>query len=288
MKLSLSFAKLLTSLLAGGTLPYGSFKGSNQKIVDQFISDGVLEVQFIGAQQRRIYCREEANLHNYLISKHGITSLRDYVTLLESGNAQRNDSVRIASDSKLGSAQVFKGFFVSGIGNVKGFLGGNSISIGAIEGAHLFIYDYEKFAIPPDVVIVVVENYLNFRECNTIQKWINAEKLLFVWRFQNSKTIRSWLKQIPNEYIHFGDFDPMGLQIYATEFRRHLPASRCQFYYPPNLDELIGKFGKRELYEEQKVCLKTLDTLLFPELEPVVKLIKKYRKGLEQEILISM
>ena len=37
-----------------------------------------------------------------------------------------------------------------------------------------------------------------------------------------SSDLRTWLQTIPNQYVHFGDFDLAGIHIFLTEFQKHL------------------------------------------------------------------
>ena len=73
---------------------------------------------------------------------------------------------------------------------------------------------------------------------------IGSQRLLFVSRYPQSTDLRSWLQNIPNRYIHFGDFDLAGIHILrsglflgeikkgrfepSTAFARALSPGKCR------------------------------------------------------------
>lgn len=85
--------------------------------------------------------------------------------------------------------------------------------------------------------------------------------------------------------IHWGDYDPVGVY----QFLRLVDAcpSRVTVYAPSEVDELLPKYGKRTLVTRQP---KYLDLVRSRESDPHVRrmigLFDKYRRGLEQEVLL--
>lgn len=69
-----------------------------------------------------------------------------------------------------------------------------------------------------------------------------------------SSDLRTWLQTIPNQYVHFGDFDLAGIHIFLTEFQKHL-GTRASFLIPQDI-ELRIKHGSAERYNDQyqKFC----------------------------------
>src|SRR5690606_17515230 len=127
-----------------------------------------------------------------------------------------------------------------------------------IDGTFKFIYEYEKFILSPDITIVGIENPSNFRHIDK-QKYLFSDiKPLFVSRYpQNqSKDLIKWLQSIPNNYLHFGDFDFAGIGIYLNEFKKHL-AEKASFFVPDNIEELLKESGNKKRYDEQKINFDT-------------------------------
>ena len=68
----------------------------------------------------------------------------------------------------------------------------------------------------------------------------------------------------------------------ASDFKKHLK-EKATFFLPPDIEQLLASKGNRDNYTKQ--------TILFEKKEvkeenilTLIKLIEKYKKGLEQEI----
>lgn len=99
-----------------------------------------------------------------------------------------------------------------------------------------------------------------------------------------SKDLIKWLQYIPNHYLHFRYFDFSGLNIYYNEYKKHLQG-KAQFFIPPAVEELLPSRGNRDLYNKQHL---QFDEAQINEVGIInlLKIIRKYKKGLEQEVLI--
>ena len=110
---------------------------------------------------------------------------------------------------------------------------------------------------------------------------------MFVSRYpQNqSKDLTKWLQSIPNNYLHFGDFDFAGIGIYINEFNKHL-VDKSQFFIPENIDDLIKQHGNKNRYNDQTTNF-NVEAIKESSIIELIDILHKYRKGLDQEILIS-
>jgi len=93
------------------------------------------------------------------------------------------------------------------------------------------------------------------------------------------------LQKIPNKYLYFGDFDYAGLNIYFNTYKVFLK-ERANFFLPSNIEAMIAANGNRDLYTNQQLQLDETNI----EEDDILKLlgyIRKYKKGLEQEIFIK-
>ncbi len=84
---------------------------------------------------------------------------------------------------------------------------------------------------------------------------------------------------------HWGDYDPVGV----CEYVRLVDAcpARVETYTPATVDELLPKFGKRKLVIDQAKYLDRLRRRAFdPHVGRMIDLFDKYRRGLEQEVLL--
>ena len=160
-------------------------------------------------------------------------------------------------------------------------LNGKEIVIAPEEGSMLFIADWKNFVIPKDVMVVGIENMENFRLIRE-QKYLFPEnkRILFVSRYPQSTDLREWLFNIPNTYIHFGDFDLAGLHIYETEFYKYLGA-RASFLIPEDIDIRIRN-GSIKRYNDQYQKFKNY-TPSDERLLPLFNTINRYHRCYDQE-----
>lgn len=98
---------------------------------------------------------------------------------------------------------------------------------------------FTDFRIPHGVIVVGVENMENFRLPER-QRDLLAQigrreddnrpsaRLLLVSRYPQSKDLATWLQEIPNPYVHFGDFDLAGIHIYLS--CKLWPPLNCQIF----------------------------------------------------------
>jgi hypothetical protein len=279
----LSFARLLQALLIE-EVNAGSFSPSNKRMLDKFIDDGVLEFRMIGNQQKKISCADPTNLAKYLHNKFEIPALDEYVSFLERADVQRSDAAKAVSDTKFRKTKVFTGFLLNCYEDLSCELHSRPFLVKPVAGAFTFISAYQYFKIPEDITVVVVEGHENFREIARQKYLFEGLKPLFLWRYQNSNAIAGWLNLISNPYIHFGDFDPKGIHIYLSEFKSKIPGARGRLLVPPDVENLLIEHGEKGLYEKQKEYIPQIRNV--PELQTLVEMIVKYRKGLAQEILI--
>lgn len=106
-------------------------------------------------------------------------------------------------------------------------------------------------------------------------------RLLFVSRYPQSTDLHSWLRSIPNRYIHFGDFDLAGISIFLTEFHCCL-GNRSSFFIPNDIEERLRN-GSADRYNSQYVRFHNLRCNDVPELQSLVDLINKYHRCYDQE-----
>jgi len=282
MKLSVSLAKKLLRLVQGESLPRSQVRHA---IVDQMLEEGVLSVRSKGTRQS-IYCRDATGAHHYLKNQLGVNDLSLFVGIINAADLLRSDAVRAASDSKIKTIRSFKGFLVNCYRPLEASLSGIPLQIVPIPGAFTYIHDFEDFILAGDVTVVGVENGENFRYIERQKKVFPFEKVLFVSRYPQSGDMVQWLQGITNRYVHFGDFDFAGINIYLNEFKPWL-GLRASFFVPDGIEKLIQDYGNRELYDRQCKTAPQRNQLPEPALERLWDLISAEKKGLEQEVLIS-
>lgn len=282
MNLPLNIAKKLLLLANGEKIPASRLR---HEIVNELISEGIIHkpgklksiVQLVDKQQFKLY----------LENRFAINDLVTYIETVQREDLIRADLVSVAANSKLRLVRSFKGFLVNCYFPIQVSLNNESIIIKPEEGTFSFIYDFEKFIPPQDIVIVGIENPENFRHIFKQKYLFNNIKPLFVSRYpQNqSKDLIKWLQSIPNNYLHFGDFDFAGIGIYLNEFQKYLK-NKSSFFTPDNIDILIKKSGNKQRYNEQKLNF-DINSIVENNLLQLISTIHKHKKGLDQEIFIN-
>lgn len=281
MKIPVHIAEKLLQLLQGDGIPSSLARHS---LIDDLVLEGIIERK--GRIKKSLLLSDSKALHTYLQNNCSINDLQQYVQISKQENVLRSELVAASSDSKLIKIRTFKGFLINCYSPIQATLNGKQVTLNPVTGIFQFIYDFEKLMLSPDITIVGIENPENFRHIDK-QKYLFSDiKPLFVSRYpQNqSKDLIKWLQSIPNNYLHFGDFDFAGIGIYLNEFKKHL-ADRTNFFVPENIDKLIADNGNKKRYDEQTINFE-VKSIREDKLLQLIDTIHKYRKGLDQEILI--
>ena len=255
------------------------------KMSEAMLDEGILQIQQLGRRQKRVFALKVDDLSHYLQNQLGINSLQDYIVNLGSPTT-RTENVKSSSDSKRSAIRTFKGFLVNCISPIDTVLNAQPFTIVPGQGAFTYIHDFEQFSIPTNTLIVGVENAENFRYIDQQAHLFDANSILFVSRYPQSKDLIHWLKSLPNAYLHFGDFDFEGIRIFRDEYQKHL-GERASFFIPPNIEELMDKHGNKDLYNTQYSPALSDSLMLSDELIRLINLFHKYKKCLEQEVLIG-
>jgi len=281
MKIPVHIAEKLLQLMQGNSIPSSLAKHS---LIDDLVLEGIIERK--GRIKKSLLLSDSKALHTYLQNNFSINSLEQYIQITKQENVLRSDLVTASSDSKLIKIRTFKGFLINCYSPVPAILNGKQVTLNPEYGTFQFIYDFENLMLSPDITIVGIENPENFRHIEK-QKYLFIDiNPLFVSRYpQNqSKDLIKWLQSIPNNYLHFGDFDFAGIGIYLNEYKKHL-TDRATFFVPENIDKLLGDHGSKKRYNEQKINF-DVNSIGEDKLLQLIDTIHKYRKGLDQEILI--
>ena len=283
MKLPLNIAKKVLLLVSGEKIPASKLK---HEIILDMISEGIIHKP--GKLKSTIQLADKQQLKLYLENRFAIKDLQTYIEICKKENLIRADLVSVAADSKLQAVRTFKGFLVNCYCPTLASLNGHAFEILPTPGIFHFVYDFKNFIPNQNITIVGVENPENFRHIDRQKNLFQHIEPLFVSRYpQNqSKDLIKWLQSIPNDYIHFGDFDFAGIGIYLNEFKKHL-ADRTTFFVPKNIDKLVADNGNKRRYDEQKINFE-VKSIREENLLQLIDTIHKYKKGLDQEILITL
>ena len=255
----------------------------NSKLLDELLAEGLLLVVSRGS--RKSYrARDMEALKRFLIDK-------DESFRIIEANASDSRATMAAEtgNSKLVIVRSCPGFPVNSYEPIECFLDENPFVVNPQEGSFLFVSDWEKFTIPEDTVVIGVENMDNFRmirrQRTLFDRYLHnhalSDKVLFVSRYPQSTDLRKWLCSIPNHYLHFGDFDLAGINIFLYEFQQYLGKERSSYLIPDDIESRL-KFGSRKRYDEQCNRFKDIKSDIL-ELQQLIDLIHHERKAYDQE-----
>lgn len=255
----------------------------NSKLLDELLAEGLLLVVSRGS--RKSYrARDMEALKRFLIDKD-----ERYRLLEVNASDSRATMAAETGNSKLVMVRSCPGFPVNSYEPIECFLDENPFPVNPQEGSFLFVSDWKKFAIPEDVVVMGVENMENFRmirkQRTFFEKYLHnhdlSDKVLFVSRYPQSTDLRKWLCSIPNHYLHFGDFDLAGINIFLYEFQQYLGKERSSYLIPDDIESRL-KSGSRKRYDEQYYRFKDIKSDVC-ELQQLIDLIHHERKAYDQE-----
>lgn len=286
MSLKRSLAKALKRMAEGETLNASEI--SDKNTLKRFVRDGIIR-QIPASGNRFVYSvKDRTVLENYLNANYNIKSLQAYIDLHSKSNASGADSLHATYHTKEKRTVSMPGFFINAINPLSATIHDNTLQLPAPPGTITFISEPEYFDVPAEYTIVGVENPEIFRKIASLEKYFTKyEPCLFVLRYM-SKGLPLWLSGISNSYLHFGDFDLSGLQIYISEYKNKLSPERCSFFIPPGIEQLIRTHGNTELYEKQRHHTQNIDFTQHSEIKDLAGIIKRHGKGLEQEILFQL
>ena len=279
MVLSKTQTDLLQRLVSGESVAASSLR---KDVAAELLDEGLLTVITHGSRRSYAAIDTEA-LRKFAESHYGGFSFvgKDGLTRAEMASETGN--------SKLVMVRSCPGFPVNSYEPIACTMNDREFIVNPGDGSFVFVADWQKFKIPEDVIVVGIENMENFRmirqQRGLFEHIIGSQRLVFVSRYPQSSDLRSWLKIIPNRYIHFGDFDLAGINIFLTEFNSYL-GNRSSFLIPLDIEERLAK-GSKERYNDQYQKFKSINSNI-PDIQHLIDLINKYHRCYDQEGYINI
>ena len=283
-KISKALIKRLIDLANGDMISASQFKGA---LCEVLLKEGYI-CSKSNKSITRYYVTNALAFRSFLGDYNdAFKDLEGTLAILEKDDVSRSEQVLIAGNSKIRSARSCKGFLINTYEPVNCSLNGSAFVVAPPDGSYMFIADYETFQIPQNAIVIGVENMENFRHVQK-QKYLfehlNAP-VIFAARYPQSGDLVCWLQNIPNKYLHFGDLDLAGVYIYQNEFFVKLQ-DKASFFIPTDVETRIQN-GSKERYDDQLDRFEKMETK-DPRTVPLVKLIKHYHKGYDQEGFIKL
>ena len=280
MQISKTLMAALQRLMTGELVAASLLR---KDMAETLLTEGLLTVQTHGS--RRTYRAINATALKVFLESHyeEIRGFENTEISREKASLTRSEQAAETGNSKLVKVRSCPGFPVNAYEPIACSLHGHELVVNPPEGSFMFITDWEDFVIPEDIIVVGIENMENFRVIRQQREFfeseIGSQRLLFVSRYPQSTDLRSWLQNIPNRYIHFGDFDLAGIHIFLTEFHKYL-GDRSSYLIPSDIEQRL-KQGSCTRYNVQYAKFHSLQSE--NRLQALIDMINKYRRCYDQE-----
>ncbi len=270
----------IKNLIEYGSVTEKKFK--NQEIVKHLKLNGAVTSSQKGSRKYIDLAKEEniflfLRNYNYLIDS--VEELDNYIKIFFDKKVPRDTIQQYHNNSKAKRSDSMHGLYVSSLQKIDVVLDGNTISILPNDGLGYFFFHTQKVEVSKSTVIVGVENYQVVWFAKRYEKFFDKPNILFV---VTTPYMLEWISTLENEYIHFGDYDLAGVNIYLNKVvRKLLKSKKYSMFIPENIEQLIVKYGNSELYENQKQYKNLYSDDV--DVNRLVEIIRKFKKGIEQE-----
>lgn len=279
-------ARLLRAVFCKDERVYLSgFSRGGRKLLIELEDSGILKKSRIGAKSWVMQSQSSEGFFAYIKTYFGIDDFDMYIFALELEAPSRNELATLGVSTKLRKTSPKTGAHINAPYPLKILIDGNEVEVSLPIGTALFIHIDSTLTVPEDVVIVGVENFTNLTHASLQQHLFgNYDNVLFVER---SKTLQNLLSVVPNQYLHYGDIDLAGINIYQTEY---LPIvkERGKFFLPCVTKDLFSRYkGVNEVFEKQK---NRFSNIIGENeaLQAIIDAIIDAKKGIEQESFIKV
>ena len=278
MKISSTLKTALERLISGESIAASSLR---KDFADILLAEGLLTVQTHGTR-RTFRAIDSDALKRFLQSRY--EELRMIGDEIRNTYETRSEQAAETGNSKLVKVRSCPGFPINSYEPIACTLRDDEFVVNPPAGSFVFVDDWQSFTVPADVIIVGIENMENFRMIRRQRQFFETEigiyRMLFVSRYPQSTDLRCWLQTIPNRYVHFGDFDLAGINIFQTEFRQHL-GPKATFLIPHDIEQRLAR-GSRQRYDDQYARYHDIQSDV-PELQALINLINRLHRGYDQE-----
>ena len=271
----------LKILLEKGTITKSAFK--NQDIVDGLKQNGSVKDGKKTPKLRYIELLKPENIFLFLQqNNYNINSLEDidsYIEDMFNSSVSRDIIQKYTSNTKSKTSKSLDGLYVSSLQDIDIKIDDEVVTIIPQNGMGYFLFYTQKVELFEDTVIVGIENYQVVWFAKKYKEFFKDKKVLFVYI---NTIFLKWIEDKENEYIHFGDYDLAGINIYLNKVIPRLKkVKKHSILIPKDIEKLIQKDGGSELFKKQ-LRYENI-TASQDNIAKLISTIKYYKKGLEQE-----
>jgi len=255
----------------------------NKELVKQLKRNGSVVDGKKTPKVRYINLAKEENI--FLVLKNNdyyidsVAEIDTYIEEMFNNKPSRDRVQKWHNSSKVKNSKSLKGLYVSALSEIDIKIDDETVSIIPNNGLGYFLFYTQSIELFNDTIIVGVENYQVIWFAKKYKQFFDNKKMLFV---VINPYMLEWIEYLNNEYIHFGDYDLAGINIYLNKIIPRLKKSKkYSMFIPENINYLIQEHGDCELYEKQKQYedLITNDE----QINNLIEIVRDNKKSIEQE-----
>jgi hypothetical protein len=260
---------------------------SSKKLLEEFIGCNCV---YVSGKPALIYLNDAEALFGIVKSNgYNVACIEDLDYFIEEKNEpkSRDEIADNYSHTKRVESKSFNGLMISVFDKLEVNYNDKKQYFYALDGSGLFLHYTSKLQLDDDVIVVGVENpqvlwYIN----NYKHLFENDKKYLFLCISEYKTTYQyKWLESFSGEYIHFGDFDLAGINIYLNTIVPKLKKAKSHsFLIPDNIYEIIKKKNYMLDYSNQTRYL-NITSKEDKNLQKLIEFIKSHKITIEQEDL---
>lgn len=260
---------------------------SSKKLLEEFIGCNCV---YVSGKPALIYLNDAEALFGIVKSNgYNVNCIEDLDYFIEEKNEpkSRDEIADNYSHTKRVESKSFNGLMISVFDKLEVNYNDKKQYFYALDGSGLFLHYTSKLQLDDDVIVVGVENpqvlwYIN----NYKHLFENDKKYLFLCISEYKTTYQyKWIESFSGEYIHFGDFDLAGINIYLNTIVPKLKKVKSHsFLIPDNIYEIIKKKNYMLDYSNQTKYL-NITSKEDKNLQKLIEFIKSHKITIEQEDL---
>ena len=260
---------------------------SSKKLLEEFIGCNCV---YVSGKPALIYLNDAEALFGIVKSNgYNVNCIEDLDYFIEEKNEpkSRDEIADNYSHTKRVESKSFNGLMISVFDKLEVNYNDKKQYFYALDGSGLFLHYTSKLQLDDDVIVVGVENpqvlwYIN----NYKHLFENDKKYLFLCISEYKTTYQyKWLESFSGEYIHFGDFDLAGINIYLNTIVPKLKKAKSHsFLIPDNIYEIIKKKNYMLDYSNQTRYL-NITSKEDKNLQKLIEFIKSHKITIEQKDL---
>ena len=258
----------------------------SKKLLEELIGCNCV---YVSGKPQQIYLNDEEALFGVIKSNgYKVNSIEDLDYFIEEKEPKSRDEIADNySHTKRVESKSFNGLMVSVFDKLEVIYNEKKQYFYPLEGSGLFVHYASKLQLDDDVIVVGVENPQVVWYINKYKHLFNKEKKYLFLCISEYKTTYQykWLESFCGEYIHFGDFDLAGINIYLNAIVPKLKKAKSHsFLIPDNIYEIIKEKNYMVDYSNQTRYL-NITSKKDKDLQKLIEFIKNNKITIEQEDL---